>query len=115
MQAVRLRRIIPLATPALFLEYEEVLKRPEQREVTGLSLLDVDRLLGALAVTVEPVEVHVTWRPQLKDADDELVFEAAVNGQADALVTHNVRDFSEAAPRFGLRIARPSDLLKELA
>lgn len=42
------------------------------------------------------------------------VWEAAVNGQADALVTHNVRDFQAAAPRFGLRVLLPRELLKEL-
>jgi len=30
------------------------------------------------------------------------------------LVTHNARDFSEAAARFGLRIVTPGELLKEL-
>ncbi len=114
LRAVRSGHLVPLATPALFLEYEEVLKRAEQRAVSGLTLADVDHLLGVLAVAVEPVDVHVTWRPQLKDPDDELVFETAINGRADALVTYNVRDFFDAAPRFGLRIARPAELLEEL-
>lgn len=35
-------RIVPLATPALFLEYEDVLKRPEQRKASGLTLAEVD-------------------------------------------------------------------------
>lgn len=114
LRAVRLRRLIPLATPSLFLEYEEVLKRSEQRQVSGLSLAELDRVLGVLAVAIEPVEVHMAWRPQLRDPDDELVFEAAVNGRADALVTYNVRDFRDAARRFGVRIARPAELLEEL-
>lgn len=42
-----------------------------------------------------------------------LVLEAAINGRADALVTYNVRDFVDAAPRFGVRIARPAELLLE--
>ena len=115
LSAVGSRRLIPLATPALFLEYEAVLKRPEQRAVSGFSVAEIDHLLGALATLIEPVEVHIAWRPQLRDPDDELVFEAAINGQADALVTHNIRDFSEAAPRFGLRVARPGELVQELA
>ena len=44
--------------------------------------------------------LNFRWRPQLKDTEDELVLEAAVNGQADALVTHNVRDFLDAARLF---------------
>lgn len=114
LRAVRFRRLVPLATPSLFLEYEEVLKRPDQRQVSGLSLAGVDSALGVLSLTIEPVEVHLSWRPQLKDADDEMVFEAAINGRADALVTYNVRDFRDAAPRFGVRIAQPAELLKEL-
>jgi predicted nucleic acid-binding protein len=106
--------LTPLATPSLFLEYEEVLKRPEQREVSNLSLADVDRVLGVLAVAIELVAVHMRWRPQLKDPNDELVLEAAVNGRADALVTYNVGDFRDVAPHFGVRIARPVDLLEEL-
>ena len=42
-------RLVPLATPALFLEYEDVLKRPEQREASGLSLAEVDTALTALS------------------------------------------------------------------
>jgi hypothetical protein len=35
------------------------------------------------------------------------VLEAAVNGKADALVTHNRRDFEPAARAFGLRVLLP--------
>ena len=107
-------RLVPLATPALFLEYEAVLKRPEQRLVHGLGLRDIDRFLAALASSCEAVEVNFQWRPQLSDANDEMVLEAAVNGRADALVTHNVRDFVKGAARFGLRVLRPGELLQEL-
>ena len=59
------RQLVLLATPALFLEYEDVLKRPEQREVPGLTLAQVDMALAALATAVEPVEVHFASRPNL--------------------------------------------------
>ncbi|MFN5632829.1 MAG: putative toxin-antitoxin system toxin component, PIN family [Sphingomonadales bacterium] len=107
-------RITPLVTPALFLEYEAVLKRPEQRLVHGIGLRDIDRFLSALAAACEAVEVSFQWRPQLSDANDEMVLETAVNGQADALITHNVRDFVKGAERFGLRVLRPGEFLKEL-
>jgi putative PIN family toxin of toxin-antitoxin system len=107
-------RITPLVTPALFLEYEAVLKRPEQRLVHGLGLRDIDRFLAALASGCEPVEVSFQWRPQLADPNDEMVLEAAVNGRADALITHNARHFEKGATIFGLRVLRPGELLKEL-
>ena len=37
-----------------------------------------------------------------------------MNGNADALVTHNVRDFEPAARLFGLRVLLPRQVLKEL-
>ncbi len=54
------------------------------------------------------------WRPQLADPSDEMVLEAAVNGRADALVTHNIADFAAAAPRFGARLPRPQQLLERI-
>ncbi|BAK65455.1 hypothetical protein SLG_07800 [Sphingobium sp. SYK-6] len=109
-----LGRLTPLVTPALFLEYEAVLKRPEQRLAHGLGLREIDRFLAALASASEAVEVSFQWRPQLSDPNDEMVLEAAVNGRADALITHNVRDFVKGAQRFGLHVLRPGDVLKEL-
>ena len=109
------RLLVPLLTPALFLEYEDVLKRPEQLRASKLTISQVDQRLAALASAAESVTVHYVWRPQLPDPGDELVFEAAVNGRAEALVTYNVRDFVGAASRFGLRIMRPAEVMEEMA
>lgn len=114
LREVALGRLVPLVTPALFLEYEAVLKRPEQRMAHGLELPEIDVFLSALASASEGIDVSFQWRPQLSDANDEMVFEAAVNGRANMLITHNVKDFAKAAPRFGLRVLRPGDVLKEL-
>jgi putative PIN family toxin of toxin-antitoxin system len=114
LRAASIGASTPLLTPALFLEYEAVLKRPEQRLVHSLGLADIDHFLAALASASEAVEVSFQWRPQLSDPNDEMVLEAAVNGRAEALVTHNVRDFARGAARFGLRVMRPGELLQEL-
>src|SRR5580658_2688025 len=105
------RRVTMLATAPLFLEYEEVLKRSEQRLAHGLTPERLDRFLSELAALTEPVEVHFQWRPQIRDASDEMVLEAAINGEADALVTYNIRDFEAAGERFGIPVMRPGELL----
>ncbi|HUB49348.1 MAG TPA: putative toxin-antitoxin system toxin component, PIN family [Acetobacteraceae bacterium] len=114
LELARRQRVRMLATPPLFLEYEAVLKRPEQLAASGLAATDVDAALNALAALIEPIEAHLSWRPQLNDPDDEMVLEAAINGRADALVTYNVTHFRAAAPRFGVRLARPVDILLEV-
>ena len=43
------RLLVPLLTPALFLQYEDVLKRPEQLLASRLTLTQVDEILAALA------------------------------------------------------------------
>jgi putative PIN family toxin of toxin-antitoxin system len=114
LRKVALGTLTPLVTPALFLEYEAVLKRPEQQLAHGLEPAAIDRFLAAFASASAAVEVSFQWRPQLSDPNDEMVLEAAVNGQADALVTHNRRHFAKAAARFGVRVLRPGELLKEI-
>jgi putative PIN family toxin of toxin-antitoxin system len=108
------RQLVFQATPPLFLEYEDVLKRPEQRLAHGLALEAIDEFLKELAALIEPVELHFRWRPQLRDPNDEMVLEAAVNGQADALVTYNVADFAEAGKRFNMPVLRPTEVLKKV-
>lgn len=108
------QRLVPMVTTALFLEYEDVLSRPEQRLATRMSEKDVAGFLTAFASTAEPVDVHFLWRPQLTDPADELVLEAAVNGRAQAIVTHNVRHFLPAAREFGVEVITPGELLERM-
>ena len=106
--------LVPLVTTALFLEYEEVLKRPEQRLATGMDEKDIAGFMAAFASSAEPVEVHFLWRPQLADPDDEIVLEAAVNGRSEVIVTHNVRHFEPAAGQFGLEVVTRGAFLKRI-
>ncbi len=107
-------RLLALATPPLFLEYEDVLKRPEQRLAHGLTPDEIDEFLAELAALIEPVEVHFDWRPQVRDPNDEMVLEAAISGRADALITYNVRDFAAAGERLGIPVLSPVQLLKKV-
>jgi predicted nucleic acid-binding protein len=92
-----------------------VLSRPEQRAAFGLTLPEVRDFLDGLATVTIPIALNFLWRPQLQDASDEMVLEAAVNGMATALVTWNVRDFKPAAGKFGLRVTLPDVFWKSFS
>ena len=106
VQHVRLAKVQLFCSPALFLEYEAVLKRPAQLQASGLSVDDIDAILNELAHFIEPVTTHYQWRPQLRDPADEMVLEAAVNGNVQAIVTYNLRDFAPAK-LFGIPVINP--------
>lgn len=108
------QRLIMMATPPLFLEYEEVLQRAEHRLVHGLSPSEIDLFLAELAAIIEPVDVHFRLRPQLRDPKDEMILEAAINGRAHAIVTYNVRDFLHAARRFRIPVLTPLQVLRKV-
>ena len=107
------RQVVPVCSTALFLEYEDVLSREETRAATGHTLRDVETIMSALATLAEPVDISFTVRPLLHDAGDEMVLEAAVNGRAETIVTHNVRDFRPAST-LGIEIATPRGILRRL-
>jgi len=110
LKLVAERKVQIAASPAIFLEYEQVLNRSEHRIPTD----QVSEFLSELATILDPVQMHFLWRPQLPDADDEMVLETAINGRVRAIVTHNRRDFARAAPRFGIDVWSPAELLQFL-
>jgi predicted nucleic acid-binding protein len=93
------------------MEYEAVCQRAEHRLAAGLSSRQVETFLDGVIAMAEPVPTHFLWRPQLRDPDDEMVLEAAVNGRAAALVTFNLRDYGTAAAQFGVDVLLPREAL----
>jgi putative PIN family toxin of toxin-antitoxin system len=108
------RRFELLLSVPLMLEYEEVLKREEMRAKSNLTVAEIDTILDLLAAVGTPRTLFFQWRPQLPDPDDEMVLELAANGQADAIVTVNVRHFVPAAGTFGVEVLRPGEFLRRL-
>jgi predicted nucleic acid-binding protein len=58
VQHARSSKVRLFCSPALFLEYEAVLKRPAQLQASGLSVDDIDAILNELARFIEPVTTH---------------------------------------------------------
>jgi predicted nucleic acid-binding protein len=105
------RRFDLLLSVPLMLEYEAVLKRPEHLRTAGATRDDIDAILDTLAAAGVPVIPNFSWRPELTDPGDEMILEVAVNGQADLIVTFNLRDLRNAARTFGVRAIRPPEAL----
>ncbi len=103
-----------LANVALALEYEATCRRPEHVAAAGLSAAEAEIFVTAVVAMTEPVESHFMWRPQLRNAGDELVLEAAANGRATAIVTFNRRDFGATPLRFGVEVLTPIEAIRRI-
>ena len=114
LRQLRLGRLSIGLSVALALEYEAVCLRDEHRAAAALTLQEALIFVDAIIAMAEPVKVHYRWRPQLRDATDEMVLEAAVNARADALLTFNLRHFQLAANDFGLLVERPGEFLRRV-
>jgi putative PIN family toxin of toxin-antitoxin system len=114
LMAARRGEITMLANVALALEYEATCLRAEHGVAAGLSAAEVNIFIDAVVGMAVPVETHFLWRPLLRDPADELVLEAAVNGQARAIVTFNQRDFGTVPLQFGIEVLSPGNALRRI-
>ena len=114
IRAVRQRQVTLLLSVPLAIEYEAVCRRSEHREASGLSGRQVRSFWMPSSQWQSPCRTHFLWRPQLRDPNDEMVLEAAVNGRADALVTFNVRDYGTAAAQFGVDVLIPREAIARI-
>jgi len=114
LMAARHSTLTMLVSVALALEYEAICRLADHRLAAGLNLEEVDLFVDAVLAMAEPVEIHFLWRPQLRDAADELVLEAAVNGGAASIVTFNRRDFGAVPARFGIDLVTPAEAIRRV-
>ena len=101
----------PVISVALVLEYEAVLKC----EAVRLDIPEflVDAVIDAFCAMGERTQVHFRFRPSIADPNDEFAVELAVAASADAIVTHNIKDFHEAR-RFGVEVWEPQGFLERI-
>jgi len=116
--AVEAGVIRPLVSVATFLEYEEVLTRTEQLMAMRLMHADVDAFLDGFLAKAEEVSPYYNHGGLILDPDDDKFVTAAINGNAEAIVTFNVRDYVPRDGRvtgLGMIVCRPGDILRRLS
>ena len=91
---------------ALMLEYEDVLSRADQLAAFKMTKDQIGRFLDGLCSVAEHASTANLWRPLLRDPNDEMVLEAAVQGNAEVILTFNARDFL-GCERFGIAALAP--------
>lgn len=84
---------VPLMlTPAIALEYLDVLLRPRILSLTGLNHSQSADLVAELISVSRQLQNRFSWRPNLRDESDNKFAEAAINAGA-IVVTYNIRHF----------------------
>ena len=100
-----------LVSVPLVLEYESVLMRPHQMAASRLVAEDVDELLISLLHIGVEVNLDEYRGPSSVDLNDNHVLNLARTGNADAIVTHNVRHFKIPAGLLGVSLYTPGGVL----
>lgn len=105
-------RFRPGVSVPLFLEYQSSLIAAIGKPRVPLTPSQVDAILAALAYYGTEVPIFFKLRPNLKDENDNMVFECAANYGAEAIITHNVKDFMNPELRgYGMDILKPREFL----
>ncbi len=100
----------PNVSVPLFIEYESVAKRTGN--AVGLTLDDVNAILDYILSKSSIREIFYLWRPFLKDSNDDLVLEVAVESQSKYIITFNKRDF-RGVETFGVKVVTPQEFMIE--
>jgi uncharacterized protein len=105
----------PLMGAALYWEYESLIGRKEVFKGCILNEKEREALLNAFMAVCCWVPVYYLWRPNLQDEADNHILELAVAGNAQAIVTHNIRDFKRGELLFlNVVILQPKQFLEKL-
>lgn len=102
----------PLISYALFSEYEDLINRPSIIKLCKRSPEEINILFEGFLSVCELVKIYYLWRPNLTDEDDNYLLELAIAGNAEVLVTQNIKDFLRSQLKFPqLQIKRPKEII----
>ena len=104
----------PLVSHALLFEYEDLIGRGSVFDhPVALNFEEREILFNALYSVCRLIDVSYLWRPNLKDEGDNFIVELAVAGNANYIVTKNLKDFRQSELVFdSFKVITPKQLLE---
>lgn len=104
---------LPLINNTLFCEYSDVTSRADIIERCPIDAAEVNDFLNGLYLVSKWVNIHFLWRPNLLDENDNFLIELAVAGNADFIITNNLKDLKNAQLKFdSFLVLSPEEFLK---
>ena len=113
LQGLRNADYQPVYSDPLLAELAEVLARPRLPAKYGLTTEDIATVLSLILLRGEPV-VPARRIAVCRDPNDNMVLEAAVAGQVDAIVSGD-EDLLTLSPFEGIPVLSPAAFLRRLA
>jgi putative PIN family toxin of toxin-antitoxin system len=97
----------------LFLEYKAKLLKTSAKRHTRLNQKQIADILSALAFYGTEVSIYYRLHPNLKNENDNMVFECAANFGASTIITQNIKDFlNPKLAAYDIQILTPGDFIK---
>lgn len=103
-----------LLSYSLLCEYRDVALRPGQLAACRISEAEVEKLIGELEELAEPLPYDEYHGRMSADPNDDMVLEAAINGEVDLIVSNNIKHLREPASRFRIDVVTPKEFLEFL-
>lgn len=113
LRALPIPGVTTVLSVPLYLEYQDVLSRPENLP-PGVAAEQMRGFLRRFAAKSEQREIYFLWRPWLRDTKDDMLLELAMTSRATHIITFNTRDFAGVPASFGIQIVTPGQFLASL-
>ena|SRR5829696_4490768 len=97
---------------ALFLEWQDVLTRPEH-VAPGRTIDEAREFVRFLGSAARLQPIYFLWRPYLPDPGDDMILELALAAGCRHVVTHNVRHFA-GSESLGIAAVTPGEFMRLL-
>jgi len=114
LQLLRQSELEVAVSVPVFLEYRDVLSRPNTLQDLRLSLQEIEAVFRFIAYIARPIQVRFLMRPHLRDENDNMFVDLAFASSSKYLITNNVRDFLHAAElKFdGYEVVTPGEFVR---